>query len=53
MTTLWCSEHEAVKAARVQDPEVELVPCKETACKRFRTEDPFCNHMFRSRTRRR
>jgi hypothetical protein len=52
MTNLWCGERNAVKAARVQDPEVELIPCRESACKEYRGEEPFCNHMFRSKKRR-
>jgi hypothetical protein len=52
-TVLWCGERDAVKAARAKDPEIELVPCKESGCKEYRGEEPFCNHMFRSRKKHR
>jgi hypothetical protein len=53
LTVLWCGEHDAVKAARVKDPDIELIPCKESGCREYRGEEPFCRHMFRSRKKRR
>jgi hypothetical protein len=53
MPALWCGERDAIKAARVKDPDIELIPCKESGCTEYRGEEPFCKHMFLSRKKHR
>jgi hypothetical protein len=42
MENVWCTEKEAVAAAKRKDPGAGLAPCRGPACERFREDYPLC-----------